>query len=102
MIGAHFYIQITGIERTTATRSGWIIAVTPVVMALLAALFLRERIHRGLAAGIVVSTAGILLLVSNGRMAQLDWLRSTGDWLVFASAHTWALYTVVRARPGAR
>jgi drug/metabolite transporter (DMT)-like permease len=25
----------------------------------------------------------------------MGWLRSTGDWLVLASAHTWALYTVV-------
>jgi len=94
LIGVHFYIQITGIEQTTATRSGWIIGVTPVVMAALAALLLREPVRRGLVAGIVVATAGLLLLVSNGRIGELEWLRSTGDWLVFASAHTWALYTI--------
>jgi len=94
LIGVHFYIQTTGIQYTTATRSGWIIAVTPIVMALLAALLLRERIERGLVAGIGVATLGVVLLVSDGRLGDLDWLRSTGDWLVFASAHTWALYTV--------
>ncbi len=94
LIGVHFYIQITGIQYTTATRSGWIIAVTPIVMAVLAALWLHERIGRGLALGIVVATLGVLLLVSDGRIGDLDWLRSTGDWLVFVSAHTWALYTV--------
>jgi drug/metabolite transporter (DMT)-like permease len=94
LIGVHFYIQISGIRFTTATRSGWIIAVTPVVMALLAALLLRERIGRGLACGIGVATLGVVLLVSDGRLGDLGWLSSTGDWLVFASAHTWALYTV--------
>jgi len=42
-----------------------------------------------------VSTAGILLLVSRGRLADLGWLQSIGDWLILASAHTWAVYTVV-------
>jgi hypothetical protein len=46
-------------------------------------------------AGIAVATLGILLLVSRGDIASLGWLRSTGDWLVLASAHTWAVYTVV-------
>ena len=94
LIGVHFYIQTAGLQFTTATKSGWIIGATPLVMALLAALLLRERIERGLVLGIAVSTVGVLLLVSDGRLADLDWLRSTGDWLVLASAHTWALYTV--------
>jgi drug/metabolite transporter (DMT)-like permease len=42
-----------------------------------------------------VATAGIILLVSDGNPARLGSLHSTGDWLVLASAHTWAIYTVV-------
>ena len=44
IITAHFLIQITGIKYTSATNTGWIIAVTPLVMALLAFLILREKI----------------------------------------------------------
>jgi len=38
------------------------------------------------------------------RLADPSWLRSTGDWLALASAHTWAFYTIatrdlVRRRP---
>jgi drug/metabolite transporter (DMT)-like permease len=90
----HFMIQATGIETTTATNSAWIICISPLAVALLSFLFLGERIGRRGVAGIAVATAGILLLVSRGRLTDLAWLRSTGDWLIVLSAHTWALYTV--------
>lgn len=104
IITAHFLIQITGIKYTTATNTGWIISVTPLVTVVLSYFFLREKIHLSQLIGIVVATTGILLLVSRGKIGDLDWLKSTGDWLVLASAHTWAIYTVVtrdlaRSRP---
>ena len=94
LIGVHFYIQITGLEYTTATNTGWIIAVTPVVLALASHLILGERVSRGLAYGILVATLGIVVLISGGRLTDLGWLGSVGDWLILASAHTWALYTI--------
>jgi drug/metabolite transporter (DMT)-like permease len=94
ILALHFPMQIAGIVTTTATNSGWIIAVTPLALAVLSYLFLRERIGWRGVAGIAVATVGILVLVSRGQLGDLDWLKSTGDWLVLASAHTWALYTV--------
>jgi drug/metabolite transporter (DMT)-like permease len=94
LIGIHFFIQITGLQYTTATNTGWIIAVTPVVLALMSHLILGERISRGLAYGILVATLGIVVLISGGRLTGLGWLGSFGDWLILASAHTWALYTI--------
>jgi len=94
IITLHFLIQITGLKYTTATNTGWIISVTPLVLAVLSWLILKERIGGKEIAGIVIATIGILLLVSRGDFSQLDWLSSTGDWLVLASAHTWALYTI--------
>jgi drug/metabolite transporter (DMT)-like permease len=63
-------------------------------MALLAYLVLKERISASAIVGIIVATIGILLLVSGGDVTDLGWLSSVGDWLVLASAHTWALYTI--------
>ncbi len=94
IITAHFLIQITGLKYTSATNTGWIISVTPLVTVASSYLFLREKITAAQIAGIFVATAGITLLVSNGRLGSLDWLASVGDWLVLASAHTWAIYTV--------
>ena len=95
VITAHFLIQITGLKYTTATHTGWIIAVSPLVMAVLAYLMLHERLGRRALLGIVIATLGILLLVSRGRLNSFAWLSSYGDWLVLISAHTWALYTIV-------
>jgi drug/metabolite transporter (DMT)-like permease len=91
---AHFLVQIAGLVTTTATNTGWIISVSPLALAVLSFFFLRERIGWGGVAGLAIATFGILLLVSRGRLTDLSWLRSTGDWLVLASAHTWAFYTV--------
>jgi drug/metabolite transporter (DMT)-like permease len=91
----HFLVQIAGLVTTTATNTSWIISVSPLALAVLSFVFLRERIGWRGAMGIAVATAGILLLVSDGNPARLGWMHNTGDWLVIASAHTWAIYTVV-------
>ncbi len=91
----HILIQIVALRTTTATNTGWIISVSPLAVAVLSFVFLRERIGWRAVAGIAVATTGILLLVSRGRLRDLSWLRSTGDWLILLSAHTWAVYTVV-------
>jgi drug/metabolite transporter (DMT)-like permease len=90
----HFLIQIQGLTTTTASNTGWIISVSPLVLAVLSFVVLGERLGRSAVAGIVVASFGVLLLVSRGRIADFAWLRSTGDWLVLGSAVTWACYTV--------
>jgi drug/metabolite transporter (DMT)-like permease len=95
VIAAHFIIQITGIKYTTATNTGWIIALTPLVVAVMATVFLKEKLTRRIIVGIAIATAGILLLISRGRLADIKWLSSYGDWLILASAHTWAIYTIM-------
>ena len=95
IVTVHLILQAVGLVTTTATNSGWIIAVTPLALAVLSFQFLGERIGWRGAAGIAVAAAGILLLVSRGRFTDFRWVQSTGDWLMLASAGTWAAYTVV-------
>ena len=91
----HLIIQISGLITATAVTTSWIITVSPLATAVLSFLFLRERITRGTVTGIGIATTGVLLLVSDGNLSDIGWLRSTGDWLILASAHTWAFYTIV-------
>lgn len=95
VITAHFLIQITGLKYTTATNTGWIISVTPLALAVLSFLILKERISRNVVAGIIVATGGVMFLVSRGDFSHIGWLKSIGDWLILASAHTWAIYTII-------
>jgi drug/metabolite transporter (DMT)-like permease len=95
IITAHFIVQATGLKYTTATNTGWIIALIPLIVAVLAFLLLKEHIGYKLIAGIAIASFGVLLLISKGHPANFGWLRSGGDWLVLISAHTWAFYTIV-------
>jgi drug/metabolite transporter (DMT)-like permease len=95
IITAHFLIQANGLKYTTATNTGWIIALIPLIVAVLAFIFLKEHIGRKLIGGIVIASIGVLLLISKGHPGNFGWLRSTGDWLILASAHTWAIYTII-------
>lgn len=94
LLTAHFLIQVHGLVHTSAVRTGWIIAVTPLVLALLARLLLGEPLTRWTAAGVAVATVGVLILVTGGRIERIGWQGSVGEWLVLGSAHTWALYTL--------
>jgi len=76
-------------------NSGWIIAVIPLALAFLSYFILKEKIGRNTIIGIVVATIGIIVLISKGDFTSIGWLSSVGDWLILASAHTWALYTIV-------
>jgi drug/metabolite transporter (DMT)-like permease len=95
IITTHFLLQAVALNYTSATKTGWIIAVSPLAMAVLSVLLLKEKIGRKETMGIALASAGIVVLVSNGALASLGWLKSVGDWLVLVSAHTWALYTIV-------
>jgi len=75
MFGFHFVLQLTGLRGTTATNTGWIIAFTPLTLAVLSWVVLREPIGRGIAGGIAIATLGIVLLVSRGDPADLGWMQ---------------------------
>jgi drug/metabolite transporter (DMT)-like permease len=95
ILTVHFLMQAWALTTTSATNSGWIIAVTPLVLALLSFLILRERLGRSAIAGLAVAMLGVLLLVSRGRLRDLAALQTTGDWLMLVSTVTWSIYTVV-------
>ncbi len=94
IIAIHFLLQALALNFTSATNTGWIIAVTPLALAILSYLILKEKITRKEITGIIIATAGILLLVSRGNLTSIGWLGSIGDWMILASAHTWAFYTI--------
>jgi drug/metabolite transporter (DMT)-like permease len=85
-----------GMARTTAGNASIIASAEPVLITLLAALMLRERIKRRFVVVLTVIVAG-LLLVTGPDLASAGRPRD-GDLLVLASAATGALYAVLNRR----
>lgn len=91
----HLWIQITGLEYTSASNTGWIIGITPVFMLILSLIFFKEKITFVQLVGIIISFFGLLLLVSKGDFASINLISNKGDLLVLISAGTWAIYSIV-------
>jgi drug/metabolite transporter (DMT)-like permease len=96
----HQWLQSTGLVTALATTTGWIVASTPVFMALLGRLFLKEKMIWLQVIGILLSAFGVLLVVTRGDLLQLasGKFGSTGDLLVLISAPNWAVFSVLSRR----
>ena len=90
------FFFIGGLARTSVANSSLMLAVTPVLIAVISAIFGHERISRVHWIGAAVSTAGIYLVV--GRGVSLGGRGVTGDLMMIGAVWCWAIYTL-GARP---
>lgn len=99
----HQWLQSTGLITAQATTTAWIVASTPVFMALLGWLFLGESLGWLRAGGILLAAAGVLLVVSRGdlRALSLGQFGAPGDLLILISAPNWAIFSTL-SRDGLR
>ena len=90
-----------GLQTTTATNAVIMLSVTPVLIVALSFLLLRQTVTGWQAAGIGVSLAGVLFIVSRGNLeALLARQFNPGDLWILAAVFSWALYSVcLRWRP---
>jgi drug/metabolite transporter (DMT)-like permease len=93
--GFHLWIQVTGLQWTTASHTGWIIGITPVFMVILGLIYFKEKITATQTIGIVVSFLGLLFLVSKGDFSSIDFIKNKGDVLIITSSLTWSIYSLV-------
>jgi drug/metabolite transporter (DMT)-like permease len=93
----HQMVQAHGLTLTTAVRTGWLIGLTPIWSAVLAAVFLGEGFGPRKMFGLTIGLVGALLVITRGEFsAGVMALPSTrGDLLVLASTWTWAIYTIL-------
>jgi drug/metabolite transporter (DMT)-like permease len=84
---------------TTAANAVILQAATPVMVALGARFYLGERLGRVQKTGAAVSVLGVLLVITNGRLALLrpEEMR-TGDLITLGALTGWAAYTVYGKR----
>jgi len=93
----HQWLQSTGLLTAQATTTAWIVATTPVFMALLGLFILRENLALYQVLGIFLATFGVLLVVTKGDLAVLTTgnFGTQGDFLVLISALNWAVFSTL-------
>ena len=96
-ITLHQWLQVTGLLTARASTTAWIIATSPVFIALLGRVFLNESLSRGRVIGIALATFGVLLTTTDGELRLLTHLSlgAPGNLLIMGSAMTWAVFSVL-------
>ncbi len=91
--GCYQLLFLLGIARTTAGNTGLILATVPAWTALLARVFISERLSRAAWLGLAVALSGtVIVAVQKGISGDLEHL--TGNVLILCAALAWASGTV--------
>ncbi len=100
----HQWLQSTGLVTSRAGTTAWIVATTPIFMALMGWVFLREKLKSLQIAGIFLAFFGVILVVSGGEIRSLfsGQFGAPGDILILISAPNWALFSILSRRSLAR
>lgn len=88
----------TGLQTVSASRAGLIIALNPVGIALLSALFGGEPLRMVKSLGVLVSVVGAMFVISNGHLALLASGVGIGELTLLGCVLCWALYSVIGRR----
>lgn len=99
----HQWLQSTGLQTAQATTTAWIVASTPIFMAILGVIFFKEHLKFHQIIGIFLAAFGVLLVVSQGdfKSLALGQFSSPGDLLILISAPNWAVFSAL-SRDGLR
>src|ERR1041384_5836850 len=96
----HQWLQSNALETSEASTTAWIVATTPVFMALLGWLALKERLNSLKTFGILLAFVGVLLVVSHGNIASISIGKfgAPGDILILISSLNWAVFSTLSRR----
>jgi len=95
-VAGYVLLLYTALEYTSALSASLINAANPAVMALLAAVVLRERLGWRVVAGLILGLFGVLLVITNGSLGSVFSMRfNIGDLLMLVAITVWSVYTIV-------
>ena len=88
-------ILYLAMQSTTAINAVLVNSITPLLIALCSWFFYKERLSVRQITGILLSFAGVLLILAKGEIVHLFAISfNRGDLLVLVAALDWALYSV--------
>ncbi len=93
----HQWLQSNGLITAQATTTAWIVATTPIFIALLGWLVLNEKMRWDAALGIMIAAFGVVMVITKGDWNSLfmGQFGTSGDLLILISAPNWAVFSVL-------
>jgi drug/metabolite transporter (DMT)-like permease len=98
IVGYHslFFVAL---KHTSVANTAVINAFNPAVMAVMAAVFIRERLSWVNYGGVMIALAGVILVVTGGKAVRLIGGKvNLGDLLMLAAVVSWAVYALIIKR----
>lgn len=99
-IAFHQWLQSNGLTTSLASTTAWIVTTTPVLIAILGWLVLKERLRKDQTLGIIVAGLGVLVVITQGDLSLLTQgqFGAPGDKLMMVSALNWAVFSILSRR----
>jgi drug/metabolite transporter (DMT)-like permease len=89
-------ILYSALDYTSSTNAALVSSLNPAVMAVFAAIFLKERIAKMQVLGIGISLIGVFIILTEGnlsRILQMEYNR--GDLLMLVAIMMWTIYSII-------
>jgi drug/metabolite transporter (DMT)-like permease len=96
----HQWLQSTGLKTVQASTTAWVVATSPIFIAILSWIFLREKANWIQIIGIILGAVGVLFVVGDGDVRGLftGQFGTPGDVLILVSALNWAVFSILSSR----
>jgi drug/metabolite transporter (DMT)-like permease len=96
----HQWLQSNALQTSEAGTTAWIVSTTPVFMAALGWVLLKERLGWTKSLGILLAFLGVMVVVSRGDLSSISIGKfgAPGDVLVLISAVNWAVFSALSRR----
>lgn len=93
-VGGFNLLLFTGVKHTTATNGALVMALSPLVTALMVSAISSKWISRAQAFSLIIGLAGVLLVITKGSwQALLQFEFNQGDITVITAMLLWSTYT---------
>jgi drug/metabolite transporter (DMT)-like permease len=93
---AYNVLFFKGLKLIAAGRASLIIANNPILIALLSAVFFKQRLTILQGLGILMSVSGAVVVISNGQIGRLlQEPLAAGDLYIFGAVLSWVTYSLV-------
>jgi drug/metabolite transporter (DMT)-like permease len=94
-IGLYYPVFNLSPQHTSASSGALIQGVMPMMIELMGALYLKERISKTQMLGFAIAFGGIALIALKGQQAELKHSSTVGSVLMLGSVFLWSIYTTL-------